>query len=271
MSATDLERRLAEALRRQADEVIAEADTQARHHDLMRELRRVARHDEVPRVEPSRSRRRAWVAGVAAAAAVALVVGLSTLLPVRTPEHDGPVNAPEPSAVRVARDFVDAFASFDRARAASLLSDDAELHLWAKPTGEDAWRLGNRWLQAVGARFILSSCELTGTSALGTLVDCAFSWHALRSDELGHGPYAGGLFTFTVAHDEIVWARQSASSDEFDRDVWQPFADWVRETHPEDAREMYADWPNQGYESLTPRSIELWRELTREWVRELRR
>lgn len=271
MSATDLERRLADALRQQADDVMAEADTQARHRDLMRALRRSSRDDDVPGLHPSRSPRRAWVAGLAAAAAVALVVGLSTLLPLRTTEQGGPVNAPEPSAVRVARDFVDAFAAFDRDRAAAYLSDDAELHLWATRTGEDVWRRGNRWLEAVGSQIILTSCQLTGTSALGTLVECAFSWHALHSDELGFAPNTGGLFMFTVNDDLIVFARQSGASDVFDVEVWQPFAEWVKATHPEDAPQMYADWPSQGYESLTPRSIALWEELSREWAQGQRR
>lgn len=276
MSTTDLERRLADALREQADEVIAGADTQGRHRDLMRELRHEsARHHaprrDVSRIEPSRPVWRVWAAGLAAAAAVALVVSLPALLPRPTEDRESPARIPEVSAIRVARDFVDAFASFDRERAASYLADDAELHIWPTRVGEDAWRIGNRWLEAVGGQVILNSCQLTGTSALGTLVECAFDWHALHSAELGYEPNPGGLFMFTVDDDMIVWARQSGASDVFDLQVWQPFADWVLETHPEAAPAMYADWPNQGYESLTPRSIELWGELSREWVREQRR
>jgi len=267
MSATDLERRLADALRQQADEVMTEADTQARHQELMREIRRVSRHDDVPRVEPSGSPRRAWVVGLAAAV-VALVVGLSTLMPVRTTEQDGPVGAPEPSAVRVARDFVDAFASFDIERAESLLADDAEVHIWSTSTGKDVWRQGFRWLEAVGAKLILHSCRLTGASALGTLVECAFDWQTLHSEELGYGPYVGGLFMFTVDDEKVVWVRQSSASDQFGVEMWDPFAAWVRRTHPEAAPVMYADWPDQRWESLTPRSIELWEELSREWVQE---
>lgn len=274
MSATDLERRLADALRQHADEVIAEADTQARHGDLMRELRqlrRSSRDDEVPRVQPSRSPRRSWVVGLAAAAAVALVVGLSTLLPQRADDPQVVAPAADASALRVARDFVDAFASFDVERAESLLAEDAETHIWSTRTGEDVWRQGFRWLEAVGARTILHSCRLTGTSALGTLVECAFDWHTLYSEKLGYGPYVGGLFMFTVDNGKVVWVRQSSMSDQFGVEMWQPFAKWVKVTHPEDAPMMYADWPEQSWESLTPRSIELWRELSREWVREQRR
>lgn len=274
MSATDLERRLADALRQHADEVIAEADTQARHGDLMRELRqlrRSSRDHEVLRVQPSRSPRRSWVVGLAAAAAVALVVGLSTLLPQQADDPQVVAPAADASALRVARDFVDAFASFDVERAESLLAEDAETHIWSTRTGEDVWRQGFRWLEAVGAKTILHSCRLTGTSALGTLVECAFDWHTLYSEKLGYGPYVGGLFMFTVDDGKVVWVRQSSMSDQFGVEMWQPFAKWVKATHPENAPQMYADWPNQGYESLTPHSIELWRELSREWVRAQRR
>ena len=271
MTATDLERRLADTLRRGADEVIATADTHTRHQELMRELRREPRDDRPPRPAPSRSGWRAWTVGVAAAAAVAAVVSLPALVPRQTEDRESPARVPEPSAIRVARDFVDAFASFDRVRAASLIAEDAELHIWTDRTGADVWRQGLRWLEAVGARVILRSCELEGSARLGTLVECAFDWHVLHSDELGYDPFVGGLFMFYVDDDRIVWARQSGASDVFGVEVWDPFAAWVRETHPEDAPEMYADWPSQGYEALTPRSIELWRELSREWVQEQRR
>lgn len=283
---TDLERRLAEALRRQADEVIAGAETQARHRDLMRQIGREARgqrwrgaplHQTPSRDwswdEPPRSGKRAWTVVVAAAAAVTaiLAVSLPTLLAPQTTQRQTVTLAPEASALRVARDFIDAFASFDRERAGSLLADDAEVHIWATRTGEDVWRRGNRWLEAVDAKTILLSCQVTGASALGTLVECAFNWHTLHSEKLGYGPYVGGLFMFTVDDGKVVWVRQSSASDEFGAKVWTPFAEWVRERHPGAASVMYADWPDQGWESLSPRSIELWEELSREWVREQRR
>jgi hypothetical protein len=276
MSATDLERRLADALRQQADEVMAEADTQARHHDLMRELRRESRSDsrsesrldDLSQGAPSPRARRAWAVGLAAAAAVAAVVALPAVLPQQTEDREGPARGPETSAVRVAREFVDAFASFDRERAASYLADDAELHVWTTQVGEDVWWQGNRWLEAVGGRIILISCRPNGTSALGDLAECAFEWHSLHSEQLGYDPYAGGLFSFYVDDEEIVWARQSSQSDSFHEELWAPFADWIERTHPEAGPRMYEDWPRMDWESLTPRAIALWEGLSREWVQE---
>lgn len=281
---TDLERRLTDALRQQAEEVMAEPRTQERHHALMLEIGREARrerwHHPHPTALPDRSRdgsagrrARAWTVALAAAASVTAIVAVSlpTLLAPQTSERTTVTTEPEASAVRVARDFFDAFASFDRERAASLLADDADVRIWKTRTGEDVWREGNRWLEAVDSKTILLSCQLTGSSALGTLVECAFDWHSLHSEDLGYGPYVGGMFMFTVDDDEVVAVRQSSFSEAFGAEMWGPFADWVARNHPDAGPVMYADWPDQNWESLTSRSIELWRELSREWMREQRR
>jgi len=256
---TDLERRLADVLQRRADEAMAGTDTQARHGDLLRELRD----------ETSGPAWRTWTAGVAAAAAAAAVVAVSvpSVLPSRTNDGDAPAGEPETPAVRVASEFFDAFRSFDRERAASYLAEDADLQIWVLRSGEDAWRRGNRWLEAAGWDPTLLSCEQTGTSALGTYVECAFDYHALHSEQLGRGPYVGALFRCTVDEGEIVAARMSGSSPEFGEEMWDPFAEWLNKTYPDQAAVMYEE-PEQEWESLHPRSIELWRELSLEWAQE---
>ena len=71
---------------------------------------------------------------------------------------------------------------------------------------------------------------------------------------------------FTVDDGEVVWVRQSSSSDEFGAQMWEPFAAWVSRAYPEDAAIMYADWPGTSLEAHSDRSIELWRQHTRDYV-----
>jgi hypothetical protein len=40
--------------------------------------------------------------------------------------------------------------------------------------------------------------------------------------------------------------------------MWEPFAHWVAETYPEDAAQMYKDWPGQTEQATDQRSAELW-------------
>jgi hypothetical protein len=100
---------------------------------------------------------------------------------------------------------------------------------------------------------------------------CPFDYHALRSDEIGRGPFSGSSFYVTVLNGEIVSASMQLeyASNGFSEQMWEPFAKWVSETYPEDAAVMYADWPSQSLQRMTGESIRLWERHTRGYVEEV--
>jgi hypothetical protein len=117
---------------------------------------------------------------------------------------------------------------------------------------------------------MLNSCEETGSSASGTLVRCTFDFHAIRSDEIGRGPYRGSFFDLTVRDGKIVRASKTWETEEFSPQMWEPFATWVSTAHPEDAAVMYQD-ETYGGARLTEESIRLWERRSREYVEEVGR
>jgi hypothetical protein len=256
VTTSELERRLTALLKQHAEDAMNSTRTE-------QQLDILAAGVEQER----RRRRRNWAAGglAAAAATVGLVLWASNL----GAETDTAVPAQQP-AVEVATSFLAAYASFDRDEAESYLADDAFLDIWQGAGGVEAWREGNRWFEAIGFKMENESCMEQETSSAGTQVRCTYDFHAIRSDELELGPFSGSFFTFTVQDGEIVSADQEleflGSGDGFSARMWEPFANWVARTHPEDAAIMYADWPSQQLESLTPRSIELWEKQTKNYV-----
>ena len=133
---------------------------------------------------------------------------------------------------------------------------------------QDDLRLLISYLEATGYRQTLDPCEASGESALGTTIRCAFAFHALRSGEIGLGPYSGGAFNLVVRDGEIVQVSQGWEIEEFSPQVWEPFAEWVSTTYPEDAAVMYVDSSLSGVR-LTEESIQLWGRRTREYVEEV--
>jgi hypothetical protein len=119
------------------------------------------------------------------------------------------------------------------------------------------------FLEAQGYQHTITSCEAT-TSATDTTVVCAYDFHAIRSDEIGRGPFSGGDFTITVRDGEIVRAERYWEIGEFSPQMWEPFAEWVSSTYPDDFDVMYVDGGNNF--RLTEESIRLWGQRSREYV-----
>jgi hypothetical protein len=169
---------------------------------------------------------------------------------------------PEVQATGMA--FVEAYGRFDVEQAASLLAADADLS--RLEGGQEGWRLGNRWLEAQGFKLILDSCEGSpGYSQSGTFVRCKFGFHGLRSDEIGLGPFTGSWLDFWVLEGEIDYVSLHWDLASYSPQVWEPFAEWLADTHPEDVAIMYTD-SSQTLESLTEESIRLWERRSREYV-----
>ena len=174
----------------------------------------------------------------------------------------------DPNAVGVATRFAEAFGAFDAVGVISHLADDPVIRLEAT-SPEELPLLLSFW-KAMGYEQILDGpCAVTSSFAAGTLVRCPFDFHAIRSDEIGLGPYSGSYWDLTVRDGEIVIVSQHLEIGTFSGEMWEPFAAWVAENHPEDGAAMYnGDYTNF---QLTEESIRLWRQRTRDYVREVLR
>jgi hypothetical protein len=252
MTTSDLERRLTALLQQHAEDAMNTTNTEERLQRLLEETEQNTR----------RSRRR-WAGGalVAAAAAGAIVVWASGVGD-DTGTTPQVTTATADEAEDLATAFLDAYGSWDRGRAASYVTD---------PANVDALDRGwMRWSEAVGFTLLVDSCQEAGSSASVTRVQCPFDYHALGSDELGLGPFSDSVFALSIRDGEIVTADEELEfmSNGFSEQMWEPFAAWVSRAYPEDAAVMYADWPETSLEAHSGRSIELWRQHTQEYVEE---
>ena len=155
-----------------------------------------------------------------------------------------PDSAPaEPSAVETAMAFLTAYGAYDADRALSYLADEAiddarPVEIGGTP---EAFRLELALLEAIRYRHTITGCEEVGESPSGTAVRCAFDMHEFGSDEVGLGPYTDNYWGLTVRDGKLTsatstWAYSAnGSSDE----RWEPFANWVRATYPDDVLELY--------------------------------
>jgi hypothetical protein len=182
--------------------------------------------------------------------------------PVATGASEDPADA---NAEEVATGFLEAFGAFDVNQAMTYLGDDAVI---SSMSADDDARLLMSYLEATGYEQILDPCEGGGSSVSGTTVRCAFDFHALRSGEMGVGPFTGSAFDLVVRDGEVVRVSQSWEIQEFSPQVWEPFAEWVSMTYPQDAAVMYVDGSLTSVR-LTQESIRLWARRTREYVEEV--
>jgi hypothetical protein len=224
-------------------------------------------------LEPQHKRQHRWGGGkrigAVAAAAVALVL-IAALLIIQSRE-EAPATDQTPVAVNaraeeVATGFVEAYGAFDVEQATTYLADDATIAVLG---AQDDLRLLSSWLEATGYQQIVDPCEGVGNSASGS-IRCTFAFHALRSGELGRGPFRGSSFDLVVRDGKIVHASQDWEIEKFSPQVWEPFANWVSTVHPKDAAVMYQDDSHSGVR-LTSESIRLWDLRTREYVEEVGR
>lgn len=255
MTPSGVERRLATVLQQHAEDAMNSTNTEEQLGRLLLDTER-----------QTRRRRRAWTAAGVVAVAAAALVAWSPELGNRKADP-APVDD-EQRAEQTATEFVRAYADFDRDRAASYLSDDADLTIWTDELGNDHWRRGNRWLEATSTEVILDKCAALWSSGGATYVSCVFDVHSLGSDELGLGPYPDNTFSLTVTDGAIVDASMDlpTRTNGFAEEMWQPFASWVSRTHPADAPVMYHDYPDLNFAEETPRSFELWRRHVAEYV-----
>jgi hypothetical protein len=212
----------------------------------------------------------AFAAAVVALVLIAALMGCASgeevtatdQTPVATEASENGANA---GAVEVATGFLEAYGASDVEQATTYLANDATI---ASMGAQDDLRLLLSWLEGTGYQQILGSCEELGNPGSGS-IRCSFDFHALRSGEIGRGPFGGSYFDLVVSDGKVVRASQHWEIEKFGPQVWEPFESWVSNAHPKDAAVMYTDGCCNV--RLTEESIQLWELRTREYVEELGR
>jgi hypothetical protein len=213
------------------------------------------------RLAHTRKRRRVTLAAAAlVAAAVAVTVAGGWL---GVDQAGDPAQNPD-QAEAVAREFLDAYGSFDADKAITHLTDDAVARRWGNP---DRLHQDFAYNRAVGYKQMINRCEQVGNSESGVSLRCAFEMDAGGSDEIGLGPYTGNYWRLTVRDGRIVAAQRDIAfmTNGFSHQIWEPFAEWVSVEHPDDVLAMYTD-ESQGMQRVTEDSIRLWERRTTEYV-----
>ena len=192
-----------------------------------------------------------------------------------TPVNEPPtVNPADAAAVEVALGFLDAYAAFDAQEAMTYVADDADLRDLIDVSGQvpanaEGLSLRLSLLQAMGYELTVTSCEAIPIGS-DTSVVCESVFHALGSDQIDREPFSNSPFVFTVRDGAIVRVGFGPEPlNKFDRQMWEPFAEWVTSTYPKDAAVMYLDGPRHALR-FSLESIRLWERHTREYV-EIRR
>lgn len=216
-----------------------------------------------------RSARNQKIGAFAVAAAIgvaAIVLFVVTRGAPDTPRSNAPANPSAATPVEIATDFFEAFGRFDADRAIGLLADNAFPGVVGLDTDRE-FRLLLSVLEAQDYQQQLDSCRELGEFGSGTRVHCTFAYHQIRSSELGLGPYGDSYFDIYVRDGLITRVTLWWGIEEFSPEVWEPFAEWISENHPEDVRVMYV--ANQTDWKLSEASARLWERRSREYVAEL--
>jgi hypothetical protein len=209
-----------------------------------------------------------------AAAAVLLLIGAIVFFQGR---NEAPVADETPvttqalaevAAVGVATGFFEAYAAYDVDQATTYLADDADISALGGTL--QGWHLSNEFSKAVGFKALLDSCVEGNSTTAGAEVRCTYDYHSFRSDEIGLGPYGDNWYDFTILDGKIVSVkgRFEFMSNGFSAQMWEPFAQWVAENHPDDVLVLYAD-SSQSLEMRTEESIPLWEQRIQEWAVEV--
>lgn len=203
----------------------------------------------------------AVIAGIAIALILAIGPGARNTEPAGEPSTS---LVADPSAMETATEFQRAVESFDAGRASSLLAADADLsHVSGITPGQLPAFIA--LLQAQGYKEVPSPCEVQDILASGTVIHCPFDFQDLRSDEMGLGPFHGSFWDIKVHDGQVVDALLYWEISKFTNQVWEPFAQWVAQTHPDDVTKMYTDETQTDWR-LSEESIHLWGERSREYV-----
>jgi len=217
------------------------------------------------------TRRRRRVTLAVAASIVAAVVVTAAAIGGRgwLGDNNAPAQKPDhPEAV--ARGFLDAVGRYDADTAISYLATGAIVQGDAIARGSDAaeqLRPTLAYYRAFAYQQTIKDCDQQGNLKSEVIVGCAFYLGAIRSDDIGLGPYTDNHWSLTVRDGKIVSAKQQIAyeTNGFSKQAWEPFARWVSIYHPEDVLTMYVD-DDKSTQQFTEDSNRLWEQRSIEYV-----
>lgn len=169
-------------------------------------------------------------------------------------------------AAIIATEFLEAREAWDEDRVLSYLDPDAVVSINpARKVSDIPAELS--WLRATQWRYHVDGCSPTSFRSEGThRVMCAVTYENAWSRVQNLAPDSSSRFTIEVRDGLIVSAMLSFAPRGFGAQSYAAFAEWVRDTHPEDAAVMFV------YDTapvLTEASIQLWEQYTQEYVQEV--
>ena len=223
------------------------------------------------RIDKSNTTRRSRRIFIGVFATVAFVVLGMFLLP-RTPNEASVAGAPttlKQTPVETAEDFLEAYyGRFDVDQAFTYLGAEPEA-VGLGTAGAPNYHLLARFFEATGSKLVDLQCQEASTSPEGAVVTCTWSTHDFFSDELGLGPFGPNADELIIVDGKIVSIVDGTDEgpNEFSNQIWEPFADWIAEKHPDDRAVMYDPYPN-GWR-ITEESIPVWEQRLREYVGEV--
>ena len=205
--------------------------------------------------------RRVIIGALAAVAVVA--IGIMILPRMR----DGAQVAGLPATPEeTARAFLEAYhGRFDVDQAFTYLGADPEA-VGLSTAGAANYHLLARFFEATGSQLVDLQCGEDSASPEGTVVACTWWTHDFFSDQLGKGPFGPNADELIIVDEKIVSIVDGTDQgpNEFSNQIWEPFADWIEENHPDDRIVMYDPFPF-GWR-ITEESIPVWEQRLREYV-----
>ena len=193
---TELERRVTDILRYDAEIAMRSTDTEKQYHDF------------VASTESSAHRRGlTWGISAVAASVVVIALVMAGLLGGSSDEAADVVPATpvgERTPEQIATDFIDALAAHDVGAASRDVAalDEDNLKIWP---GEPSLADGLAWAEAIGLRLLPKGCGSVGSGPGlgGVAVGCHVDFHVLGSERLGRGPYSDEI-TILVEGERIL-------------------------------------------------------------------
>lgn len=211
-----------------------------------------------------------WGTLVAAAAVVAILIGLLAFAQGRSPVagQDPVTDRPESGnelalaqAVDTARAFVNGVVAKDLTSALGYLANGADLE-WGPATSPDNLSGAFRWEEALGLSYTYQSCGAIDSEEPFEVL-CVLSQESAIAGELGiHLDPA----TLVLRVDETLITEAKMSYGNLEEALWDPLRYWVIHKHRDDVGVMFSPGPTGWPARTTDESIALWERYAMDYV-----